>query len=391
MVPHVRSHQSGSPSTHSEIATIHRTRSIQRTTLAVVAASGLFASSLLGAVASYDGGAKVGGGAYDNAVEFEYGTYAVCDDAVTYQYATGKDGNAYYNTYDDGAWAGWTGWDAQPSPVAWDAAPVTYDGATYAFYTGTDSHLYEIAGDAGWKDISGDYTYASAPYATATDDGLYLYASGEDGYVYQRSYTTADGWDSWTAVSETAGKGKPYATSWGDHQNVFYTDNAGKSYWNRYSYADGTWSGEIEIPADYGFKSTPYAVGYEPEGKLYAYAVTEDGAPAYNVFDGDGWAGWQTWDVDWSADYQPNAYVYNGTQHVAYTSGDGHAYAITYGTDGWSEWEDLGGNYAYDTQQYECGNTLSLTYTGKDGAIYTKTYSGGEVAPEPSPTPKKKY
>jgi hypothetical protein len=75
---------------------------------------------------------------------------------------------------------------------------------------------------------------------------------------------------------------------------------------------------------------------------------------------------------------QPSAYVYDDAVQLVYSGTDGHAYYIEYGAEGWSDWADLGDNYAYDPYQYAWDDTLHLTYTGGNGEIYYKVYAGGE-------------
>ncbi len=323
---------------------------------------------------------------------FENGTYVSPTDDALYQYATGTDGYAYCSKYADGEWSDWE--QAGDQTVGWDPAPVTYDGKSQAYYTGGGGYIYELTwdsyGDAQWEDVSGGYTFEASPYASAYEDTLHLYGTSTDGYVYHKGYTKDGGWGEWAPLNapEYPAKtdSKPYSVSWSDHENTFWVGADDKTYWNRYSYADGSWDEPKEIPADYGFKCTPYAVGYAPEKKLYAYSATSEGAPTWNSFaDGEGWSGWQTYETDWAANYQPNAYVYNDTQHVVYVSDDYNAYYTQYGTDGWDgEWADLGGNYGYDCQQYAYNDNLYLTYTGEDGGIYYRQYAsdgGGTLEP----------
>ena len=118
--------------------------------------------------------------------------------------------------------------------------------------------------------------------------------------------------------------------------------------------------------------------------------MSGDGVPYYNTFDGDGWSGWSTYDTAPPAPvkYQPSVSVYDGKQHAVYTGDDGHAYYTAY--DGsWSEWQDLGDNYAYDPYAYEYDDSLYVTYTGTDGYVYVKPYAakdnGGYAAPTPTP------
>lgn len=116
--------------------------------------------------------------------------------------------------------------------------------------------------------------------------------------------------------------------------------------------------------------------------------------PHYNTFaDDDGWSGWTAYATAPPAKvkYQPSAYVYDDTQHVIYTGDDGHAYYASYKGE-WSDWQDLGDNYAYDPYTYEYGDNYYLTYTGTDGYIYVKPYAADGGAPddgyaEPTPTP----
>jgi len=192
--------------------------------------------------------------------------------------------------------------------------------------------LYYVMGtDSGtpeWTDIAGDYALDSAPAASVYGEQLALYATADDGYVYS-TYSTGDGWAEWAPVNDEATKGKagtePYAIEWVGYDNVFWTGDDGAVYWNRY---DGeTWTGGKPLASeDYSFEHAAYAVGYAPEEQLYAYAATSDGAPTCNVFDGEGWAGWQTYDVEWEATGQPNAYVYEDVQHVVYGSVKGKAW-----------------------------------------------------------------
>jgi hypothetical protein len=123
--------------------------------------------------------------------------------------------------------------------------------------------------------------------------------------------------------------------------------------------------------------SAPYAVGYAPEQKLYAYGVSTDGQPAWNVFtEGEGWTGWKPYEgLDAKVTNQPNAYVYDDIQHLIFSGADGHAYYTEY-DGGWAdEWTDLGANYSYDPYQYEYNGNLYLTYTGQDYGAYVSEYA----------------
>ncbi|HYI25206.1 MAG TPA: hypothetical protein VD767_07340 [Thermomicrobiales bacterium] len=337
---------------------------------------------------TFSDGTQLGDGSFTG------GTYAISENDYVYQYATGADGYAYYTEYDGAEWSGWK--QAGETSVGWDPAPAYYDGASHAYYTGTDEYIYQVSwdtyGDAQWENVSGDYTFKAAPWATYDNDAVYLYGTASDNYVYSKSYS-GDGWSDWQAVNEAPAHTdyKPYSVSWDGYENTFYLGEDNYLYWNRYSHADGTWTGEKQIPSDYTFTCGAYAIGYQPEESLYAYSANDQGTPVYNVFDGSAWSGWQPIEAEWSASskYAPNAYSYNDAQHVVYVDESNHAYYTWYGADGWAEdgWYDLGDNYGYDSYQYSYDDELYLTYTGENGNIYYKAYgadSGGTVDPTPT-------
>ncbi|MER3439115.1 MAG: hypothetical protein C4346_16850, partial [Chloroflexota bacterium] len=151
----------------------------------------------------------------------------------------------------------------------------------------------------------------------------------------------------------------------------------GLVYWNRYDGAE--WTGVKALPGDDQFAGAPVAAEYD--GKLYAFATTADGRGAYNVFTPDaGWSGWETYGGTAKLTLQPAAAVYENQLHVAYSGADGHAYVATYDGQSWSEWTDLGKNYAYDPYLYEYSGELRITYTGQNGYAYYKAYAGEEDA-----------
>src|SRR5918992_723886 len=113
---------------------------------------------------------------------------------------------------------------------------------------------------------------------TTGEDSLYLYAIDTEGAVYYKAYD-GQAWGEWTAVHDgyaAATTYEPYAVEWGGYENVFWTGADGKVYWNRY---DGSaWTEARALTGDGSYESAPYAIGYSPEQKLYAYAVSADGA-----------------------------------------------------------------------------------------------------------------
>lgn len=362
-------------------------------------AAGTFATVAAGrsmAVMAFDG-AYQQGKPIEGDYTFTNGTYVAYGTDSLYQYATGTDGYAYYNKNQGGSWDGWT--SAGETAVGWDPAPVTYEGKPQAYYTGKDNYIYQVGwdsyGDPEWTDVSGGYTFEASPYASTHEGAIHLYGTSTDGYVYHKTYS--DGaWNEWYPLNDAEYPAKtdckPYSVHWGDHENTFWVGADDKVYWNRYSYTDGAWAGPKEIEADYGFQCTPYAVGYAPEEKLYAFSADYEGKPTWNTFvSGEGWSGWAPYEAQWAAKSQPNAYVAEEAIHVAYVADDGHGYYTQYGTDGWEgEWADLGDNYGYEAYQYSWNDGLYLTYTGENGGIYYKEYAfdgGGKL----EPTEKPKY
>ena len=252
----------------------------------IAALAGASLSSALALDGSYSAGTPIGNGSFASS------TYTVVVDDTAYQYATGSDGNAYYTTYDGNQWTAWTGWGTQPASYQYDPAPVAYQNQGYVVYAGDDGKYYASAGGGDWTDISGDYTFKYAPYANVYNDTLYVYGVASDGYVYWKDYNGA-AWGEWGEIGgQTTAAYDVYAVDWNGYDNVFWTSNDGHVYWNRW---DGSaWSGAKELTNSVAIASAPYAVGYAPEEKLYAYGVSTDGQPAWNVFtEGEGWTGWK--------------------------------------------------------------------------------------------------
>ena len=341
--------------------------------------------------APYGGGGQVGGDAY----KYSAGPYAVTYEDTLYEYATADDGKGYYATWDSEEWSSWQEWDSYPAEYQWKPSAAVYKDKQYVFYNGKDEKYYYSGYDgtswSDWADAAGDeYKFAYAPYVNTYEDQLYLYGKADDGYAYYKAYDGEE-WTSWEKVSTVkAGDYQTYAVDWDGYNNVFYTAEDGKVYWNRY---DGEkWTGEKALPYkgdEYEYGYAPYAAAYSEEKRLYAYATGADGTPYYNYFDGKAWSGWDAYEYEYpvKAKYQPNAYEYDGKQHIVYTGDDGHAYYAWY--DGsWSEWYDLGDNYDYDPYQYEYKDGYYLTYTGTDKYVYYKAYEGqAEDGGYETPTP----
>lgn len=326
--------------------------------------------------ATFDGGAQIGKDDGYGTYELAAPTYAVSTKDTLYQYGTGKDGNAYYVTYDGSEWSDWQGWEAQPTKYVQDPAPVVYQDTAYVSYLGDDGHYY-FADGAEWTDISGEYEFEHAPTMNVYGETLYVYGTATDGYVYWKDYD-GSAWGEWAAISdETTSAYEVYAVDWDGYNNVFWTDAEGVAQWNRFDGAE--WTGTKALPGDYQIADAVYAVGYDDA--LYAMGSTKDGKGAYNVFkQEDGWSGWAAVDGATAPEvqYQPALHVYDDAVHAVYTGGDGHGYYVSYGKDGWSDYQDLGDNYAYEPGLYEYGDAYRVTYTGEDGYAYYKEYVPAE-------------
>ncbi len=355
----------------------------------------LFVTPVSAQEAAFAGGGSVDGDAYT----FAAGPFALVYQDTLYEYATGEDGQGYYTTYVEGeGYTDWGGWADQPADFQWQPTAVDFNGNQYVFYNGTDGGIYHNAYDgsawSGWENLAGEFTFPYAPFANAFEDGVYLYAVTDTGDLHYKVWSGGE-WSAWEAINEEdeAGPYQPYALDWDGYENVFWTGADGTVYWNRY---DGEeWSGARALPdADdaIAFGYSPFAVGYEPEEALYAYAISEDGAVYFNVFEGDAWSGWETvGEAPAEVKNQPSVSVYDGVQHMVYTGEDGHAYYVSYDGD-WGDWQDLGDNYAYDPFQYEYEGNLYLTYVGTDGEAYVKPYGGGgDEGPAPAEEPDDDY
>jgi hypothetical protein len=328
------------------------------------------------------------GGGYD-AVTYASAPYQVYYDGDVYTYATGEDGKGYYQVY-DGEWSEPYAYDDQPVDYHWEPGAVSINEQQYVFYAGTDGKYYHNTYDGndwtGWEDVSGEYTFVEAPFAYDYAGDVWLYGVADDSYLYYKYWDSdAKEWTEWAPVSADyqAGAYQPHAVTWEGYNNVFWTGADGKVYWNRYSDESGEWTGERQIPyesEEYTYVTAPYAVPYEPTGELFAYAVTEDGKPNWNTFDGSEWSGWREYEDEYPATgaYQPYAYVYEDVQFVYVTADDGHAYYVNFDGEGHSEWYDLGENYAYQVSNYEYDDTYYLAYTGETGYLYYKEYQVAE-------------
>ena len=320
-------------------------------TIAVAGIAAVLIGTTVGGALALDGG--YGEGKKVDKGEFFASTYNITVDDTLYQYATGKDGNAYYTTFDGEKWSAWSGWDSQPAKYAYDPAPISYGDKSYVTYYGEDGKYY-FSGEGGdWTDISGDYTFKTAPYANVYNNIVYIYGVADNGYVYWKDYNGAE-WGEWGEIGgQTTSAYEVYAVDWNGWDNVFWTGDDGHVYWNRWNGSE--WSGTKQLANGLAIGSAPYAVGYAPEEKLYAYGASQDGQPAWIVFtEGEGWTGWKPYDgLEAKVYNQPNAYVYDDIQHLVFSGQDGHAYYTEYDGGWWDEWSVLGGYHAYVPYQYE--------------------------------------
>ncbi len=350
--------------------------------LGAVALIGVSSTAAVFADGTFDGGGAVGPDDSYEAYEYASGPAQAEYSGDTYVYGVGTDGAASYVTYDGSEWGDYYTWAEQPESYQWQPAAVTYGDNQYAVAAGESGKYYVSSYDgtewSDWQDISGDYTYQEAPYANTYGDYLYVYGVADDGYVYATSYD-GSAWSDWQPISEdyTAGWYQPYAVEWDGYNNVFWTGEDGQIYWNRY---DGeAWTGAKPLAGGetaYAYAATPTAYGYSEDETLYAYANAADGTPTYNTFtQDDGWSGWTAYGgtVDWTGVYQPAVTEWDGALHVVVTADNGHAYYTTYDGD-YSEWSDLGDNYAYDPALYVYDGAPRLNYTGETGYLYYKEY-----------------
>lgn len=235
--------------------------------------------------APFSGGGKAGQeDAYATYAYTAAPAYASYNDTA-YLYGTADDGKGYWTSYDGTAWSPYQTWESQPVNYKYQPVACSYGTSQYVYYTGEDGKYYQNAYDgaawSGWQDVSGAYTFAGAPYAYSDGTTQYLYGAATDGNVYGKTYDGA-AWTEWAPVNDPAypvGAYQPYAVTWGEHENVFWTGQDGKAYWNRYDGA--AWTGAKEIPGDYTYADTAYAVGYN--NALYTYASGADGVPYYNT------------------------------------------------------------------------------------------------------------
>ena len=141
----------------------------------------------------YDGSAWTG--AVELAGDYTYADslYAVAYDNTLYAYATGADGMPYYNTFAEGqGWGGWQAYATAPAAqVAYQPSVSVYEDKQHVIYTGKDGHAYYTSYDgaswSGWEDLGTNYAYDTVQYGYG--DGHYLAYTGADGDIYYKTYS----------------------------------------------------------------------------------------------------------------------------------------------------------------------------------------------------------
>ena len=179
-----------------------------------------------------------------------------------------------------------------------------------------------------------------------------------------------------------AGDYQPYAIEWGGYNNVFWTGKDGKVYWNRYD-------GETEWTGAKDCRTPPMSTSTRTPRTRSATRTTTPSTPTPSARTAPrtgtpstarAGAGGRRYESGGRGQgYQPYAYEYDGVQHDRlHRRGRPRLLHHLRRLLTWSDWHDLGDNYAYDAYSYEYDDAYYLTYTGENGYLYYKEYKAGE-------------
>jgi hypothetical protein len=143
----------------------------------------------------YDGTAYTGAKALPGSYTFGYAPYAVGypADQKLYVYAVSTDGIPYYNVFTPGqGFSGYTAYQTPPpAKVKYQPSAYVYQGAQHVVYTGEDGHAYYTSyqnGEySGFSDLGANYAYTPIQYEYGGK--YYLTYTGQDGYVYYKTYS----------------------------------------------------------------------------------------------------------------------------------------------------------------------------------------------------------
>ena len=337
-------------------------RSVRRGAIALALGAAVTLGGVLGALAAdgtFEEGGQVKSDGYE---EYEYAAapYEVEYDGNAYTYGTGKDGKGSYVTYDGCRVERLLhlGRPAGQVPVAADGSDLRWV-AVRRLQRRRQQVLPELLRRRRVGRLGRHLRRVQVrvrPVRQRLRRQLYVYGTATDGYVYYKQYDGSE-WTSWEHGQRRIRR--PKATSlrgeWDGYKNVFWTARTARSTGTATTATE--WTGAKALPGDCEFRYAPYAVEYDGESlRLRPEQGRQAGLEQLRRRGLDGWPS-PTKVPTAKVKYQPNAYVYEDEQHVVYTGDDGHAYYAAY--DGqWSDWQDLGDNYAYDPYPYEYGDEL---------------------------------
>jgi hypothetical protein len=136
------------------------------------------------------------------------------------------------------------------------------------------------------KAIPGDYTFEYGTYVSPTDDALYQYATGTDGYAYCSKYEDGE-WSDWEQAGDQTVAWDPAPVTYDGKSQAYYTGGDGYIYeltWD--SYGDAQWE---DVSGGYSFEASPYASTYEDS--LHLYGTSTDGYVYHKAYMKDGGCG----------------------------------------------------------------------------------------------------
>ncbi|SHV14492.1 Uncharacterized protein related to plant photosystem II stability/assembly factor [Mycobacteroides abscessus subsp. abscessus] len=256
---------------------------------------------------------------------------------------------------------------------------IEFDGRMYAFATGEDGHLYYRSKPAGgawdtsWIDRgepSNSINLTGVPNAVISDGKMYVFAIGEDGQTYYRGKAEGSAWDtSWTDRGEPnntinltgspnaiESDGRMYAFAIGEDGHLYYRSKPDGGAW------DTSWTDRGEPLNVLNLTNSPNAI--ELDGKMYAFAIGEDGHMYYKTKPAGG-----AWDTSWIDRGEPlNSINLTGSPNAVVSHSKMYTFAI--GEDGHLYYKGKPAGGAWDTSWIDRGEPLnSIDLTSSPNAI----------------------
>ncbi|MFE0463517.1 hypothetical protein ACFW1A_30115 [Kitasatospora sp. NPDC058965] len=301
-------------------------------------------------------------------------------------------------TQASGAWTGLTNDNGAPPPgTAAGASPTVSslqpgrldvfvrgaDGAIWHQYWDVNAYFLNANGGwSAWESLGGNL--ASNPTAVSwSSSRLDLFATGTDGNIYQKYWTSGGGWTGWqnfgTPPGGVASGASPAVTSSGNGRLDLFVRGTAGAIWH--IYYSGAWSGWQSLG---GFlTSDPTAVA-QNASHYDVFALGGDGKIWHDSWTGGAnWSGW-TQDVTTpsagiAAGASPTVATWNGVSGALelFVRGKDNSMSYNlYNGSSWGGWGARGGSYTSNAAAISPGrDQIDWFGVGTDGRIWSQFWA----------------